>query len=68
MIIMRLNFSWDEKKNTKNKKKHKISFEETETAFYDERAKIIPDPDHSQEEERFILLGMSFNLNLLVVI
>ena len=41
MILMSLNFSWDDKKNTINKKKHKISFEEAETAFYDERAKII---------------------------
>ncbi len=67
MILMSLNFSWDDKKNTINKKKHKISFEEAETAFYDERAKIISDPDHSQEEERFILLGMDFKLKLLVV-
>jgi uncharacterized DUF497 family protein len=66
MILMSLNFSWDDKKNTINKKKHKISFEEAETAFYDERAKIIPDPDHSLEEERFILLGMNFKLKLLV--
>ena len=64
---MTLNFSWDNKKNVINKKKHKISFEEAETVFYDERARLIPDPDHSQNEERFILLGMSFNLNLLVV-
>ncbi len=68
MILMNLNFSWDKNKNTINKNKHKISFEEAETAFYDERAKLIPDPDHSQNEERFVLLGMSFNLNLLVVI
>jgi uncharacterized protein len=65
---MNLNFSWDNNKNSINKKKHKISFEEAETAFYDERARIIPDPDHSQNEERFILLGMSFNINLLVVV
>ncbi len=44
---MNLNFSWDNKKNVINKKKHKISFDEAETAFYDERARIIPDPDHS---------------------
>ena len=45
----------------------RISFEEAETTFYDERARVIPDPDHSQNEERFILLGLSFNLNLLVI-
>lgn len=65
---MNLGFSWDSKKNTINKKKHKVSFEEAETAFYDERARVIPDPDHSQNEERFILLGISFSLNLLVVV
>jgi uncharacterized protein len=64
---MTLNFSWDNNKNEINKKKHKISFEEAETAFYDEKAQVIPDPDHSQNEERYILLGLSFNLNILVV-
>jgi hypothetical protein len=65
---MNLGFSWDSKKNTINKKKHKVSFEEAETAFYDERARVIPDPDHSQNEKRFILLGISFSLNLPVVV
>jgi len=62
-----LSFEWDEDKNDKNKIKHKISFEEASTAFYDENALLIPDIEHSDEEERFILLGMSYDINLLVV-
>ena len=60
-------FEWDEQKNKINKEKHKISFEEAETAFYDENAIVIDDPDHSQEEDRFIILGLSTKANLLVV-
>ena len=60
-------FEWDEQKNKINKEKHKISFEEAETAFYDEYAIVIDDPDHSQEEDRFIILGLSTKANLLVV-
>ena len=62
-----LNFEWDENKNRINQSKHKISFEEAETVFYDERALLINDPDHSLEEERFIILGMSIRANLLIV-
>lgn len=52
-----IRFEWDENKNIINKKKHKISFEEAQTVFYDEEALLINDPKHSQEEERFIILG-----------
>ena len=62
-----IRFEWDENKNTINKRKHKISFEESETVFYDAEALVIPDPEHSQDEERFIILGMSRRANLLVV-
>ena len=62
-----LQFEWDENKNTINKKKHGISFEEAETAFYDDEAVVIPDPEHSQDEERFILLGFSAMARLLMV-
>ena len=62
-----IRFEWDENKNAINKKKHKISFEEAQTVFYDPDALIIDDPEHSQEEERFIILGVSANANLLVV-
>ena len=50
-----------------NKKKHKISFEEAKTVFYDEEALLIDDPEHSWEKERFIILGLSKKANLLVV-
>ena len=62
-----IRFEWDENKNEINKKKHNISFEEARTVFYDENALLIDDPEHSQEEERFIILGLSKRANLLVV-
>ena len=58
---------WDEEKNQLNIKKHKVSFEEARTVFFDPNAKIIGDPDHSDKENRFIILGLSKKLNLLVV-
>ena len=60
-------FIWDEKKNRANQRKHGVSFEEARTAFYDENATVYFDPDHSEDEDRFILLGMSFKLRVLVV-
>lgn len=60
-------FEWDNKKDILNRKKHGISFDEARTAFYDENAIQYFDPDHSDEEDRFILLGISFKLNVLVV-
>lgn len=63
----KIKFEWDENKNLLNQKKHKISFEEAQTVFYDPKALVINDPDHSLEEERFIILGLSRNANLLVV-
>lgn len=62
-----LYFEWDDNKNETNKKKHKISFEEAKTVFYDADALVIDDPEHSIEEERFIILGLSQKANLLVV-
>lgn len=62
-----LRFEWDPEKNEINKKKHQISFEEARSVFYDEDAKVIDDPEHSIEEERFIILGLSKRANLLVV-
>jgi uncharacterized DUF497 family protein len=61
-----LQFDWDERKNTTNKKKHGVSFEEAQTAFNDPNARLISDPDHSNEEDRFILLGMSERFRVLV--
>lgn len=63
-----IQFEWDENKNKANQKKHKVTFEEAQTAFYDENARLIPDPDHSQNEERFILLGLTDQLKMLVVV
>ena len=62
-----LRFAWDQKKNRANKRKHGVSFEEAQSAFYDENAKVYSDPDHSEDEARFILLGISFRLRTLVV-
>ena len=62
-----IKFEWDENKNESNEVKHKISFEEAKTVFYDDEALVIDDPEHSKFEERFIILGMSSKANLLVV-
>lgn len=62
-----IRFEWDKNKNEINKKKHKISFEEAQTVFYDSEALLINDPEHSLDEERFIILGFSEKANLLVV-
>lgn len=62
-----IQFEWNEKKDALNKKKHGISFTETQTVFADEKGLLRDDPDHSLNEDRFILLGLSSNLRLLVV-
>ena len=62
-----LHFDWDEKKNVSNQKKHSgLSFEEAQTSFLDPNARLISDPDHSDDEDRFILLGMSERFRILV--
>ena len=60
-------FEWDKRKEKANIKKHGVSFDEARTSFYDEHAVVFHDPDHSDEEDRFILLGTSYKLNTLVV-
>jgi len=62
-----LAFEWDKQKEKANIKKHGISFEEARTSFYDENAIQFYDPDHSEDEDRFILLGTSYKLNTLVL-
>jgi uncharacterized protein len=52
-----IQFEWDETKNSYNISKHHISFEEAKTVFYDPLARIINDPEHSNSEDRFIILG-----------
>lgn len=60
-------FEWDKKKEKANVQKHGVSFEDARTAFYDEHALQFFDPDHSEDEERFILLGTNHKLKALVV-
>jgi uncharacterized DUF497 family protein/uncharacterized protein (DUF4415 family) len=62
-----IRFEWDESKSRKNKRKHGVSFDEAQTVFLDENAIRYYDPDHSEDEDRFIMLGMSFKLRVLVV-
>ena len=66
---MELRFVWDVDKARANVRKHGISFDEAQTAFEDENALLIDDPDHSsRSEERFVLLGLSELLRILVVV
>jgi hypothetical protein len=62
-----ISFVWDPRKNLINQTKHDIGFDEAKTVFFDEYARIIFDPLHSTEEDRFIILGLSSKLRLLVV-
>jgi len=59
--------AWDEAKAAENLRKHGVSFEEGATVFADENARLKPDPDHSQAEDRFLILGFSAKLRLLIV-
>ena len=63
-----IEFEWDPDKAERNLKDHGVSFEEAQTVFFDELARLIDDPDHSDDEDRFILLGISSSLRLLVVV
>lgn len=63
-----IEFEWDPRKDRSNRKKHGVSFDEAATAFYDEEGLLLDDPDHSAEEDRFVLLGLSSTLRLLVVV
>lgn len=63
----KINFEWDPKKASLNIKKHLISFDEAKSAFFDENALIIHDPEHSLDEDRFVLLGRSALKHHLVV-
>jgi uncharacterized DUF497 family protein len=65
--VSNIEFSWDDRKARSNRQKHGISFEEAQTVFLDENARLIDDPDHSEDEERFILLGYSFQARCLIV-
>ena len=62
-----IRFEWDEAKNRQNIRKHGVSFDEAQTVFLDDYALRFYDPDHSQDEDRFIMLGISFKLRILIV-
>jgi uncharacterized DUF497 family protein len=62
-----LRFEWDARKAPANLRKHGVSFEEAETVFLDDEAIVIPDDEHSSDEDRFLILGFSYHLRMLVV-
>ena len=62
-----IDFEWDERKASVNLKKHGVSFEEAKSVFYDENGLHMPDPDHSRDEDRFVLIGMSQQIRMVVV-
>jgi len=62
-----IKFSWDARKAKQNSKKHKVSFEEGSTVFFDENAIVFFDPDHSKHQDRFLMLGLSWRLRVLVI-
>jgi uncharacterized DUF497 family protein len=66
--VAEIRFAWDPAKNRANRRKHGVSFEEAETAFADEHALLIDDPDHSASEARFVLLGLSVRFRVLLVV
>ena len=64
---MAIRFEWDKRKSRSNEKKHGITFDDAQTVFFDDQALLIEDPDHSTSEDRFLMLGISSSLKLLVV-
>jgi uncharacterized DUF497 family protein len=66
--VSALRFEWDPAKNALNRRKHGVSFSEATTVFADETALLIDDPDHSDAEDRFVLLGLSSRLRVLLVV
>ena len=65
--MKKLIFEWDDQQNAQNKRKHGVSFEDAQNVFFDEKAIEFDDPDHSIQEEKFILVGLSQSLKVLVV-
>ncbi|MBZ5579348.1 MAG: BrnT family toxin [Acidobacteriia bacterium] len=62
-----IEFAWDRRKSRSNVAKHGVTFDEAQTVFLDENARLIDDPDHSRHEARFLLLGYSFQARCLIV-
>jgi len=68
MQMSGLSFEWDRGKAATNAAKHGVTFEEAKTVFFDDDALVIPDPDHSKDEDRFIIMGQSNEPRMLVVV
>lgn len=66
-MVLNLRFEWDERKHSANQRRHGVSFEEAQSVFADELGLLIHDPDHSESEDRFVLIGLSSLLRTLVV-
>ena len=66
--MTRVEFEWDPAKAAANRRKHGVSFEEAASAFADEHGLLIADPDHSEDESRFVLMGMSTQVRVVVVV
>lgn len=66
--MSQLLFQWDKDKNVINQRKHSVSFEEAKSVFYDDNAIQFWDETHSELEDRFLLLGMSSKMRLLLVV
>ncbi len=62
-----IRFEWDANKAAANQRKHGVTFDEARTVFFDENAKLINDPDHSDDEDRFVILGLSSNFRFVLV-
>ncbi len=65
--MISISFAWDERKNRQNQKKHGVSFEEAQSVFFDDEAREFFDPDHSEDEARFLLVGRSYRLRVLLI-
>lgn len=63
-----MRFEWNKAKSTSNRRKHGVSFEEAQTVFYEDSALLFDDPDHSADEDRFLLLGPSAASRILIVV
>jgi hypothetical protein len=62
-----IRFEWGANKAAANQRKHGVTFDEARTVFFDENAKLINDPDHSDDEDRFVMLGLSSNFRFVLV-
>jgi hypothetical protein len=65
--MTKFSFIWDERKNRQNQRKHGVSFEEAQSVFFDDAAREFFDPDHCEDEERFLLVGRSYRLRVLLI-